>query len=777
MKYRLDVLNNKDFEDLTQALLEAELGISFQNFKSGKDGGIDLRYSENRENEIIVQAKHFIKSKFSDLKTALKEEKAKIDKLSNKPKRYIVTTTLALNPSETNQLIVVLHPYLKSTQDIYALDRIENLISKYDKIERKFYKLWITSTNTLEIILNNAACARNEFYEKKILERFALYVETTNLQEAANKLNENSFIIITGEPGVGKTTLSYILICDLMAQGYELIYIVDKIVDVDNLISIDEERKQVVFFDDFFGANLHDVINRNSESAIISLISRIHAGKNKFLILTSRTTILNQASNKFEKFNRESFIERSNYMVEVKNYSRYNKALILYNHLYHADLPVQHQEKFFEEKNYLKIIDHKNFFPRLIEFITSSTQFNRSKETDYKKFILNAFNNPTEIWRFAYEEQLEDEDRFLVCTLFSLGGYNINSNVLERAFEERYRFEISNNGFVRKSNTYKRSLRKLVDGIIVSRLNLENSQVFVSLLNPSIGDFLINFLRAESNEQRRILLSAKYFEQYTKYFEPFSIKGVPLEKNLLEELFINFTLVSQNMLTIDADLEINLTKLYIYLYYFEQFVTDEVLTENLQQMDIENIQIVQSPQLIYCLEFLMDYPSCKHYVAQNWIMIFGHLTSIADDSSDFRSIIRLLERYGIDRRNWPNEELFFDKLKQNVNLIFEQTINDIDLSSKEDYVYEYLRENDDSSAHDLIWDVINEDYQSFLNDCNLQDFENTFIEDVDFKAQHRLDDLKDGLSFDEDDDYQPRFSEPVEPKENEDDAIDNLFQQ
>lgn len=777
MKYRLDVLNNKDFEDLTQALLEAELGISFQNFKSGKDGGIDLRYSENSENEIIVQAKHFIKSKFSDLKTALKEEKGKIDKLPNKPKRYIITTTIALNPSETNQLVEILQPYLKSTQDIYALDRIESLISKHDKIERRFYKLWITSTNTLEIILNNAACARNEFYEKKILERFALYVETTNLQEAANKLKENSFIIITGEPGVGKTTLSYILICDLMAQGYELIYIVDKIVDVDNLISIDEERKQVVFFDDFFGANLHDVINRNSESAIISLISRIHASKNKFLILTSRTTILNHASTRFEKFNRESFIERSNYMVEVKNYSRYNKALILYNHLYHANLPVQHREKFFEEKNYFKIIDHKNFFPRLIEFITSSTQFNRSKETDYKKFILNAFNNPTEIWRFAYEEQLEDEDRFLVCTLFSLGGYNINFKVLEQAFEERYRFEISKNGFVRKSNTYKRSLRKLVDGIIVSRLNLENSEVFVSLLNPSIGDFLINFLRAESNEQRRILLSAKYFEQYTKYFESFSINGVPLEKNLLEELFTNFKVVSQNMLTVDTEFEVNLSKLYIYLYYFEQFVTDEVLTENLQQMEIENIQNVQSPQLIYCLEFLMDYPSCKDYVAQNWIIIFGHLTTIADDSSDFRSIIRLLERYGIDRADWPNEELFFDRLKQNVNLIFEQTINDIDFSSKEDRVYEYLRDNDDGSAHDLIWDVINEDYQSFLNDCNLQDFENNFIEDVDFKAQHRLDDLKDGLSFDEDDDYQPRFSEPVEPKENEDDAIDNLFQQ
>jgi hypothetical protein len=53
--YQLSILNDKEFEDLAKDLLEIELGFSLQNFKSGKDKGIDLRYSADKENLIVVQ--------------------------------------------------------------------------------------------------------------------------------------------------------------------------------------------------------------------------------------------------------------------------------------------------------------------------------------------------------------------------------------------------------------------------------------------------------------------------------------------------------------------------------------------------------------------------------------------------------------------------------------------------------------------------------------------------------------------------------------------------
>lgn len=52
--YNFEVLNDKEFEELCKDFLEQEFGLFFQIFKFGRDKGIDLRYVENVENEIIV---------------------------------------------------------------------------------------------------------------------------------------------------------------------------------------------------------------------------------------------------------------------------------------------------------------------------------------------------------------------------------------------------------------------------------------------------------------------------------------------------------------------------------------------------------------------------------------------------------------------------------------------------------------------------------------------------------------------------------------------------
>lgn len=107
------------------------------------------------------------------------------------------------------------------------------------------------------------------------------------------------------------------LICGLLAKGFKLVFIDDKIPDAHNLIADDPELKQVVFFDDFFGSNIYEILNpRNSESALISLIERVRSLKNKYLILTSRTTILKQAEYNYDKFARSRLGAVSNYEVQ-----------------------------------------------------------------------------------------------------------------------------------------------------------------------------------------------------------------------------------------------------------------------------------------------------------------------------------------------------------------------------------------------------------------------------------------------------------------------------
>lgn len=727
MSYRLDVLNDKDFEDLCKDLLDADLKISFQNFKKGRDKGVDLRYAYNVENEIIVQAKHYPKSTFSNLKIELKKEKVKMDILSPSPKRYILMTSYALSVGQADQVVAAMEPYIKSSQDVYGKDRIMAMISSYHLIEEKYYKLWITSTNVLKNILHNATKSRSEFFKEKILKKVSLYVPTQNFQLAVEKLKENHFIIITGDPGIGKTTISYLLICDLMAHGYELIHVDDKLKDAEELLSSDVKKKQVVFFDDFFGANLSEIINpRNSESKIIGFIERIQATPNKFMVLTTRTTILNQAQHNFEKFKRSQLADASKYEIEIKAYSKLDKAKMLYNHLYHSGISPDQHDVFFQSKNYLKIINHKNYFPRLIEFITSANQLKNIPFNTTEAFIFQSLTNPSEIWNHAYSQQLVDEDQFLLTTLFSLGGYNVNGLILETAFQNRYDYEIKENGYRRKANTYNYSIKKLLDGFITGKKDIDTNQITFSFLNPSIGDFLFNYLRAKPDEQKRIFFAAKYFIQLTKYFSTYDIKVLKLSPPQQEEYYKWFK--ENSILTRNIDSKSSsdkITILYVYLSIFDTWVTEEVLIEILKRINLKETLSCDYYELTFILEFLNEYPSTKIFVQKNWIPIFTEAFKSAIDSVSFTNIVKLLGNYEITPSIWSSNEIFISKVGSKINDTFLDG-NDFDLDSNRDEIL-----HPENNSAQIVRNMIEEQFFSFLEECNLTELHDRLINNLD----------------------------------------------
>jgi hypothetical protein len=209
MKYNLGVLNNVEFEDLCKDLLDLEMNINLQIFKDGADGGIDLLYSSSAENEIVVQVKHYEISGYAKLKAKLLgDELSKIKKMTPVPKRYLIATSVPLSPLQSRAIHSLLSPYSLSTNDIFGRRRIESLIAKYPTVETKYFKLWLTSTNILEKILHNAAVNNSEFYKDRIISRAKIYVPNSNFNIAQKKLEENKFLIISGTPGVGKTTLA-----------------------------------------------------------------------------------------------------------------------------------------------------------------------------------------------------------------------------------------------------------------------------------------------------------------------------------------------------------------------------------------------------------------------------------------------------------------------------------------------------------------------------------------------------------------------------------------
>ncbi|WP_320042969.1 restriction endonuclease [uncultured Desulfobacter sp.] len=94
--YSFETLSPLDFENIVRDLIQSELSIRLESFKTGRDLGIDFRYSKSDTSDFIVQAKHYAGTGLSGLLSHLKsKEKPKIDKLQ--PDRYILATSVPLS--------------------------------------------------------------------------------------------------------------------------------------------------------------------------------------------------------------------------------------------------------------------------------------------------------------------------------------------------------------------------------------------------------------------------------------------------------------------------------------------------------------------------------------------------------------------------------------------------------------------------------------------------------------------------------------------------------
>lgn len=517
--YDFSTLNDRDLEELTRDLLSKELSVNFQSFKPGPDKGIDLRYSTvNDENEIVVQVKHYLGSGISKLKLDLKNNE--IQKVvSLKPKRYIFCTSLPLSPQDKEEIKNIFAPYIQSTSDVIGKEDLNKWLDDYPEIQERHFKLWLSSTDIIKKIVKNGVKGRSEFYKEKILKEISLYIPNKTHIEAVNALNSNHFILITGAPGIGKSTLANILTYQLLAEDFELVY-VREITEAEEAFL--PEKKQIFYFDDFLGAITLDLYSsRNADSAIVNFIERIRSDKYKRLILTCRTTILSQAKNISDKI-QNSNIDISNYEVKLENYTDWDKARILYNHIYLSDLQNEQKQIFFQNNFHWRVIKHRYYNPRLIQGITNKKNTNEAEYSE--KLVLEILNDPKKIWEQPFNVQISHTSRLLLLTMYSLGGrYIVTEEKLKEAFNGRIDFEVSNNNYRRIGNEYNIALKELIGAFVIR--TIDKQSVRYSFFNPSIEDFIYDFFRNLPEEYLQILKSSVFFEQFKYRITTASVDG------------------------------------------------------------------------------------------------------------------------------------------------------------------------------------------------------------------------------------------------------------
>jgi hypothetical protein len=472
-------LADTEFEDLVGDLLGAEEKRRYERFRRGPDLGIDLRHAVD-DLLVVVQCKHYRNSTFSQLRAAARREAARLDESGVEPTHYRFVTTLPLTPPNKTALVEDLEGYLASDADVLGGNDLEALLDRHPEVERRHVKLWLSGGTALEALLNADVLARSRALLASIDRALPLYVQTEAFLLAHEKLTAERVCLISGQPGIGKSTLARMLVADAVKQGFEPVEISNDIEEAWRLS--DPQIPQVFYYDDFLGTTTLGELQKNEDQRLIAFIREVMARPNAYFILTTREYILNQAIDLYESFERAG-IGRNRFLLEIELYGRLDRAKILYNHVFHSDLPIEARQSLAKDRRYHHIVSHPLFNPRLIEAITGYGQEEVDEGLDFVDYAISVLEDPGFFWRRIYDRQLGDAERLLLLALVSMPR-PVELLDLQQAFAAL----AAHRGVPYDSSAFRAALRVLHDSLV--RSGAIGTVIVLDFVNPSVEDFL-----------------------------------------------------------------------------------------------------------------------------------------------------------------------------------------------------------------------------------------------------------------------------------------------
>lgn len=284
-------LSPTEFELLVRDLLQADRSLFIENFSEGADNGIDLRYRIEDKKLVIVQCKRY--KSYSGLLRSLKKELKKVTILN--PYSYVVATSVSLTAARKKEIRSLFGQYIQSDEDILSKENLNNLLTLHNKVLLSHYKLYLSSTTVLRKIVASKVYNQTRFEEAEIKGVVKMFVQNDSFTEALELLREHQVVLISGHPGIGKTTLARMLIYYLLSTGFdEFTLLTDSISE--GIASYEQSKKTVYFFDDFLGSNWLDIkMAPNEDTKLLRFIAALKRSSDHVLILTTREYILNQA--------------------------------------------------------------------------------------------------------------------------------------------------------------------------------------------------------------------------------------------------------------------------------------------------------------------------------------------------------------------------------------------------------------------------------------------------------------------------------------------------
>lgn len=155
-----------------------------------------------------------------------------------------------MSPQNIQKIYENFQDILKTKENIFTMKEINELLNKdeYSDIVRQHIKLWLCSTNILKQIMNRNIFMDCEILFDNIKEEVDLFVQTDLYSICQNVLDKERLFLILGMPGIGKTTLSKMLLLYYAQNGYLVRYSNNQnLEELKKSLSFDKDKKKLFF--------------------------------------------------------------------------------------------------------------------------------------------------------------------------------------------------------------------------------------------------------------------------------------------------------------------------------------------------------------------------------------------------------------------------------------------------------------------------------------------------------------------------------------------------
>ncbi|MFD4175167.1 nSTAND3 domain-containing NTPase [Streptomyces anulatus] len=496
--YDFASLSPYDFEVFVRDLLSAQDRLVYSTYRVGADGGVDLK-AATEKGWVVVQCKHTPSAGKGTVLRAARKEAGKVAGMGFAPVRYVFVTSAELTPGTERETQGVLAG-VAAAVEVYGRGWLNAVLALHPEVERRHFKLWISSTQAVRAMMQDGVFLRGESRIQRIERNYLRFVHHETCAVAELALEKHGCVLLSGAPGAGKTTIAEYLLLLWWHRGFRVI--VDPRTVDQWWAWLEDDTPTVFFFDDVWGQTHHqDHGSRHHDTDMSEFIESIverrsNSAASKVLIMTSRVQVLRETV-RLSDASRRAVERLVHCHVPVERLPYDVCGRVLFNHVHLAMTDPRTRKDLSVGSWWQQVAGHPNYSPRLVEIVVRRNRARSARELI--EDLEEALENPHEIWGATFRV-LPPLDQQLLLTLSLM-----DSQVVE------WLKVVRRLGDIPSSDTHVDAAVERLNGSWITKA-FHAGRPVLALADPSQRDFLIRYLSMSPGAMTAIIKNAVTFD-------------------------------------------------------------------------------------------------------------------------------------------------------------------------------------------------------------------------------------------------------------------------